>query len=140
MADHPYLYVAIAIVAVIIIGIILYIIFKPKQKKQNKKNSPIKETKSGVVEIYVGNLSYTMTDDSLRKEFERFGVVKSARVISHRVNGKSKGYGFVEMTHRKEAGYAIKALNNTELMGRRVRVNEARINTRPNDKRENHHR
>ena len=78
------------------------------------------------VEIYVGNLSYSMTDDQLRKEFERFGVVKSARVIGHRASGKSKGYGFVEMPHRKEAEIAIKNLNNREVMGRKLRVNEAR--------------
>ena len=78
------------------------------------------------VEIYVGNLSYAMNDDQLRKEFERFGVVKSARVIGHRASGKSKGYGFVEMPHRKEAEIAIKNLNNRDVMGRKLRVNEAR--------------
>lgn len=89
---------------------------------------------SDVVEIYVGNISYDMNDAQLRKEFERYGVVKSARVITHRANGKSKGYGFVEMPHRKEAIIAIKALDTSEVMGRRLRVNEARANTRPPEK------
>ncbi len=83
-----------------------------------------------VVEIYVGNLSYDMTEEQFRKEFERFGVVKSARVIGHRTSGKSKGYGFVEMPHRKEAMVAIKALHNRDVLGRKLRVNEARKGTR----------
>lgn len=87
-----------------------------------------------MVEIYVGNLSHDMNDAQACKEFERFGVVKSARVITHRTNGKSKGYGFVEMPHRKEAVIAIKALDNSEILGRRLRVNEARANTRPPEK------
>ena len=72
-----------------------------------------------------------MNDDQLRREFERFGVVKSARVITNRSNNKSKGNGFVEMPHRKEALIAIKALDNSEVMTRRIRVNEARANTKP---------
>ncbi len=83
-----------------------------------------------VVEIYVGNLSYDMTEAHFRKEFERFGVVKSARIIGHRTSGKSKGYGFVEMPHRKEAMVAIKALHNRDVLGRKLRVNEARKGTR----------
>ena len=79
-----------------------------------------------MIEIYVGNISYAMTDDQLRKEFERFGVVKSARVIGHRASGKSKGFGFVEMPHAKEADIAIKNLNNREVMGRKLRVNVSR--------------
>lgn len=78
------------------------------------------------VEIYVGNLNYATTDEQLRKEFARYGVVKSARVIGHRASGKSKGYGFVEMPHRNEAEIAISKLNNHEVMGRKLRVNEAR--------------
>lgn len=86
-----------------------------------------------VVEIYVGNLSYDMSEAQFRKEFERFGVVKSARIIGHRTSGKSKGYGFVEMPHRKEAMVAIKALHNRDVMGRKLRVNEARNGTVPKE-------
>ena len=83
-----------------------------------------------MVEIYVGNLSYETDELQLRREFERHGKVKSARIISHRFNNRSKGFGFVEMPVRQEAEAAIKALHNFELDGRRLRVNEAR-NTVP---------
>ncbi len=80
----------------------------------------------GVVEIYVGNLSYDTDEDRLRKEFEKYGAVLSARIISNRFSNKSKGFGFVEMPNRPEAEAAIKALHDAEIQGRRLRVNEAR--------------
>ena len=80
----------------------------------------------GMVEIYVGNLSYDMNDDQLRALFAKYGVVESARIITHRPSGKSKGYGFVLMPHRAEAEIACKALNGADVMGRKIRVNEAR--------------
>lgn len=79
-----------------------------------------------LVEIYVGNLSYDMTEAQMRKEFEKFGEVFSARIISNRFNNKSKGFGFVEMPNRPEAEAAIKALNDKEIQGRKLRVNEAK--------------
>lgn len=79
-----------------------------------------------LIEIYVGNLSYDMTNDQLRKAFAKYGTVKSARVIENRHNHKSKGFGFVEMIYRPEAEAAIKALHDKNVMGRRLRVNEAR--------------
>lgn len=79
-----------------------------------------------VIEIYVGNLSYDMKDAQLRKAFAKYGTVKSARVIENRHNHKSKGFGFVEMIYRPEAEAAIKALHDKVVMGRRLRVNEAR--------------
>ncbi|MCL1921263.1 MAG: RNA-binding protein [Kiritimatiellaeota bacterium] len=78
------------------------------------------------VEIYVGNLSYDMTEAQMRKEFERYGAVKSARIISNRFNNKSKGYGFIEMPNRPEAEAAIKALHDKDIYGRKLRVNEAK--------------
>jgi RNA recognition motif-containing protein len=81
------------------------------------------------VEIYVGNLSYETAEDQLRREFERFGKVKSARIISNRFNRKSKGFGFVEMPIREEAEAAIKALHDKDIQGRKLRVNEARNKT-----------
>jgi len=78
------------------------------------------------VEIYVGNLSYDMTEAQMRKEFERFGEVKSARIIANRFNSKSKGYGFVEMPNRSEAEAAIKSLHDKDVLGRKLRVNEAK--------------
>lgn len=82
------------------------------------------------VEIYVGNLSYDMNEAHMRKEFERYGVVKSARIISNRFNHKSKGFGFVEMPNRPEAEAAIKALHDKDILGRKLRVNEAKNKSR----------
>ena len=80
----------------------------------------------GSIEIYVGNLSYDLTEERLRKEFEAFGTVNSARIITNRYNGKSKGFGFVQMPNRAEADKAVAALNDKELMGRRIKCNEAK--------------
>jgi len=82
------------------------------------------------VEIYVGNLSYDMSEAQMRKEFEKFGAVKSARIISNRFNHKSKGFGFVEMPNRPEAEAAIKALHDKDVLGRKLRVNEAKNKSR----------
>ena len=78
------------------------------------------------IEIYVGNLSYDMNDEQLEKTFAKYGTVRRARVITNRFNHKSKGFGFVEMAYRAEAEKAIKALHDKSVMGRRLRVNEAR--------------
>ena len=80
----------------------------------------------GSIEIYVGNLSYELTEDQLRAEFAAFGTVNSVRVITNRYNNKSKGFGFVHMPVRAEADAAIKALNGKEIQGRRITCNEAR--------------
>lgn len=76
--------------------------------------------------IYVGNLSYDMTDSELREAFAAFGEVTSAKVISDRDTGRSKGFGFVEMSDSSEAEAAINALNGNEVGGRPLRVSEAR--------------
>jgi hypothetical protein len=132
--EHPIIAGAVIIAAILLI--ILMAVSRKRRKSQSgrqaKGNKAAKSSDS--IEIYVGNLSYDMNDSQLRKEFERYGIVKTARVITHRTSGKSKGYGFVEMPHRKEAMIAIKALDTTDVMGRRIRVNEARANTRPNDR------
>ena len=80
---------------------------------------------AGSVEIYVGNLSYDLTEEQLRKEFEAFGKVDTARVVTNRFNDRSKGFGFVVMPNRPEAEAAIAAMNDKEVLGRRMRVNEA---------------
>ena len=131
--------IGIAVAAVVVIAVIIAIAKKrggnrnPNGSKGNGSKGDGAKGDPNLVEIYVGNLSYDMNDAQLRREFERFGVVKTARVITHRTSGKSKGYGFVEMPHRKEALIAIKALDTTDVMGRRIRVNEARANTRPSE-------
>lgn len=78
------------------------------------------------VNIYVGNLSYEASDDDLRSAFEPFGQVTSARVIKDRETGRSRGFGFVEMPNADEARKAIEGVNNKDVAGRPVRVNEAR--------------
>ena len=75
--------------------------------------------------IYVGSLSYDITEDDLKKAFEDFGQVESAKVIMDMNTGRSKGFGFVEMAGRAEAHSAINGLNGKELKGRTVKVNEA---------------
>jgi RNA recognition motif-containing protein len=76
--------------------------------------------------IYVGNLSYRMSDGELREVFSEFGEVSSARIINDRETGRSKGFGFVEMPDDNAANTAIEALNGKEVSGRNLRVNEAR--------------
>ncbi len=76
--------------------------------------------------IYVGNLSYQATDDDLRTAFEAFGQVASAQVIKDKFTGRSRGFGFVEMPSGEEGQKAIDGVNNQEIAGRPVRVNEAR--------------
>ena len=76
--------------------------------------------------IYVGNLAYSVTDDELRDAFAAFGEVSRASVIMDRDTGRSKGFGFVEMPDNGQAETAIKELNDQPIAGRAVRVNEAR--------------
>ncbi len=76
--------------------------------------------------IYVGNLAYSVSDDSLREAFAAFGEVARAKVIMDRDTGRSKGFGFVEMPNDAEAQAAIEGLNEQPIDGRNVRVNEAR--------------
>ncbi len=76
--------------------------------------------------IYVGNLSYSTQDQDFHDAFSAHGAVDSARVITDRESGRSRGFGFVEMPDRAEAEAAISALNGTDLQGRTISVNEAR--------------
>jgi RNA recognition motif-containing protein len=79
-----------------------------------------------MTKLYVGNLSYGMTESTLRSLFERYGAVKSVKLITDRDTGGSKGFGFVEMPHDVEAQRAITALDGKEIDGRTLKVNEAR--------------
>lgn len=76
--------------------------------------------------IYVGNLSYQMTEEELEATFAPYGAVKSAKIIMDRETNRSKGFGFVEMEDQSAAVEAIEQLNNKEISGRNLRVNEAR--------------
>ena len=77
------------------------------------------------MDIYVGNLAYSTNDESLKEAFSAYGEVTSARVVTDRMTGRSKGFGFVEMPDRTQAQAAIDALNGKELDGRALRVNES---------------
>ena len=78
------------------------------------------------MDIYVGNLSYDITVDELREAFEQHGEVTSAKIVTDRDTGRSKGFGFVEMPNKAEGAAAIAELNGAMLKGRTARVNEAR--------------
>ena len=75
--------------------------------------------------IYVGNLSWTMTDDDLSNLFTQYGSVTSAKILKDKMNGRSKGFGFVEMEDDEAAKTAIANLNETEVQGRKLIVNES---------------
>jgi RNA recognition motif-containing protein len=76
--------------------------------------------------IYVGNLSYSVDDQALGDVFAQFGAVETAKIITDRDSGRSKGFGFVEMTNDAEADTAIEKLNGTDFGGRNLNVSEAR--------------
>ncbi len=76
--------------------------------------------------IYVGDLSFEVTDDDLRQAFEAFGAVESATVIMDKFSGRSRGFGFVEMPTNEEAQAAISGLDGSDLKGKNLKVNEAR--------------
>lgn len=83
--------------------------------------------------IYVGNLPYSVVEEDLREIFEEYGEVASVKIINDKLTGRSKGFGFVEMDDDDEAKKAIEELNNADLSGRNIKVNESR--PRSNDSR-----
>jgi len=87
-----------------------------------------------MINIYVGNLPYSQDDQGLQAAFEAYGEVKSAKVIMDMASGRSKGFGFVEMTDRDAGMQAIEALNGSDMDGRNITVNEARPRERNNDR------
>jgi len=76
--------------------------------------------------IYVGNLSYEVTEEDLQNAFEGFGEIESLKIIKDNYSGRSKGFGFVEMSNNADAQSAIDGLNDKELKGRKLKVNTAR--------------
>lgn len=85
------------------------------------------------MKIYVGNIPYTATEESLRATFEQYGAVEAVSIVIDRESGRSRGFAFVTMPNLGEANAAIEALNGKELGGRSLTVNEARAKkpTRP---------
>ena len=82
--------------------------------------------------IYVGNLPFNLGEEDLKEIFEEYGEVTSAKIISDKFSGRSKGFGFVEMDGDDDANNAIKELNNAEVGGRNIKVNESK--PRSNDR------
>jgi cold-inducible RNA-binding protein len=82
-----------------------------------------------VKKLYVGNLTFSMTENDLREMFAPYGAVESASLVTDRATGRSRGFGFVEMTNDTEAAAAITALNGKDVDGRSLTVNEARPKT-----------
>ncbi|MFC1504416.1 RNA recognition motif domain-containing protein [Spirochaetota bacterium] len=78
------------------------------------------------MKLYVGNMSFDITEDDLRGIFSEFGEVASVNIISDRETGRPKGFGFIEMPNQAEAEKAIQDLNEKEIKGRNIKVNEAR--------------
>jgi RNA recognition motif-containing protein len=76
--------------------------------------------------IYVGNMNFNLGNDDLFNLFSQFGAVTTAKIINDKVTGRSKGFGFVEMDNEEEGRKAISSLNESEVMGRKLIVNEAR--------------
>ncbi len=79
--------------------------------------------------IYVGNLPYSVSEDDLKNVFGEFGDVENVSIITDKYSGRSKGFGFVEMPNDAEASEAISSLNESDLKGRNMRVNEAKPRT-----------
>jgi RNA recognition motif-containing protein len=103
-------------------------------REQTYQSNPLTERnfhnyKETAMNIYVGNLSYEVTEEDLKEAFEAFGDVESAKIIQDNYSGRSKGFGFVEMPSKAEAQSAIEGLNGKELKGRTLNVNEARPRT-----------
>ncbi len=76
--------------------------------------------------IYVGNLPFNLGEEDLKEIFEEYGEVTNTKIISDKFSGRSKGFGFVEMGSDAEANNAIKELNNAEISGRNIKVNESK--------------
>ena len=85
--------------------------------------------------LYVGGLPYSVAEEKLQEIFSAYGTVETARVITDRYTGQSRGFGFVEMNSADEAQQAIQALDGSELEGRRLVVNEARPQEKRSDNR-----
>lgn len=85
--------------------------------------------------IFIGSLHFGLTEDELREIFEQYGAVDSAKIITDKYTGRSKGFGFVEMPDDEEAQRAIDELNGAEIKGRTVNVNKAKERTGNNERR-----
>jgi len=115
-----------AAAASLLLGIVIGFIVGRLAARRQRFGRKFKKSAPGMVEIYIGNLSYDTTEAYLRKEFEKYGEVATVRIITGHSSHKSKGYGFIEMPNRPEAEKAIAAMHGADVQGRRLHVNEAR--------------
>lgn len=120
-------YVAASAVAGLVIG---FVAGRVSTGSPSTGESVVQDRTGKGIELYVGNLSYDMTDPDLQKAFSSYGKVLSARIIKNKFNDRSKGYGFVEMDKQSCADKAVKAMNGKDVMGRKLVVNEARSKSR----------
>ena len=97
-----------------------------KKEREFELHKPHPPPADGSTEVYVGNLSYEMTEDELKAEFSKYGAVVSVRIVTNKFNGKSKGFGFVGMRERSDAERACSALNGQEIGGRKLKANIAK--------------
>ena len=98
----------------------------PYSKKCMEIDDEYNKQKENNMQIYVGNMSYQMTEESVAAVFAEYGEVETVKLISDRETGRAKGFGFVTMNNDDEARAAIEALNEKEVEGRTLRVNEAK--------------
>ena len=99
---------------------------RPPAGRKRPASRPASKGGSDAVELYVGNLPYETSEKELEKMFSKFGSVVSTRIISNRFNGRSKGYGFVEMDGDAAADKAASEMSGCELSGRKIVVNTAK--------------
>ena len=102
---------------------------RPRQRRRSS-NSNDGGSSSGAVELYVGNLSYDVGDKEIKQGFSKFGEVLSVRIIKNRTTGKSKGFGFLEISDRDAATAAIREMSGNDFQGRRIVVKEAKSRPR----------
>jgi len=86
------------------------------------------------IRLFVGNLSFSLGDGDLREAFGEIGTVERAEIVRDRFDGRSRGFGFVEMRNETEAAVAVRAMNGKELAGRAIRVETATSQRRPFDR------
>jgi len=91
----------------------------------SKVKESFKDSKKMAKKLFVGNLSYNMTDEQLNEIFAPFGKIVSANIVFDKFSHRSKGFGFVEFENEEDAAKAMEALNNSEQMGRNIAVKEA---------------
>lgn len=119
----------VAAIAGLIIGFAAGRLPRGHRRQRSEGQSEGESTGEGI-ELYVGNLSYDMSEPELKKTFSAFGDVLGVRIIKNKFNDRSKGYGFVEMAVQNGADKAVKAMHGKDVMGRKMVVNEARSKSR----------